>query len=207
VLQPSDNTGANITVTINGSTIGTYHPTGQIVVYGQAGSDSISLQTAKFGHQTVSIIVPAILYAGSGSSTLSATGSTAANILIGGPGNDSLQGGSGRDILVGGGGSDTLQQGSGGDILIGDNLAALEAIRAEWSRLDLSYTNRIDHLTGATSGGYNGSYFLTTATVHNDGAVDYLYGGSGSDWYFAHTSGSNVDVIDGRKKNELVTSI
>jgi uncharacterized delta-60 repeat protein len=213
VLNPTDSAGTVLAVTINGTAIGSYHPTGQIVVYGQAGADSIQLQTGKVKKATVYITVPAILFAGSGGSTLSAAGSSAANVLVGGTGNDSLQGGTGRDILIGGAGSDTLRAGSGGDILIAgttdfdSNIAALAALRTEWARTDLSYTARINHLTGATPGGNNGSNYLTTSTTHDDAAVDNLYGGSGTDWYFALTSGPFADIISGRRKDEVVTPL
>jgi uncharacterized delta-60 repeat protein len=213
ILKPADRTGTSIAVTINGATIGTYHLTGQIIAYGQSGADSIQLQTARISNANVYVAVPSILYASTGNSTLSAAGSSAANILVGGAGNDSLTGGTGRDILIGGAGSDTLRSGSGGDILIGAatdynaNLVALAALRKEWARTDLAYIDRINHLTGATTGGYNGSDYLNTATVHDDAAVDYLYGGNGGDWYFAMTTGAFADVVSGRKKGEVLTAL
>jgi Ca2+-binding RTX toxin-like protein len=157
--------------------------------------------------------VPAILFAGSGNTTLSATGSSAANVLVGGTGDDNLQGGLGADILIADMGHDNLRAGSGGDILIGgytdydSNITALADLRKEWSRTDLSYTARINDLTGATSGGYNGTFDLTTSTVHDNQIVDNLDGGSGLDWFFAKLSGSFADVISGRKKDEVVTSL
>jgi uncharacterized delta-60 repeat protein len=213
IIKPNDPTGTVLAVTINGAAVGTYQPTGQLVVYGQAGTDSIQLQTGRVGRSNVPITVPSILFAGSGNTTLSAAGSSAANVLVGGAGNDSLQGGSGRDILIGGAGSDTLQGGSGGDILIpattdyDANIAALAALRKEWARTDLSYNDRINHLYGTTSGGYNGTNYLTPSTVHDDVAIDYLYGGGGGDWYFAMTTGSTADFLSGRKKNEVLTAL
>ena len=129
---------------------------------------------------------------GSGDDIL--TGNALANVLIGGAGNDFLTGGAGRDILVGGSGMDTLDEGNGGSILIGgllsyDNEAAqtadtvaLNALQAEWSRTDLDYEGRVNHLNGSVAGGLNGTNLIDNATVFDDGQVDTIYDGSGEDW-------------------------
>jgi hypothetical protein len=112
-------------------------------------------------------------------------------------------------LLIGGGGADMLYAGSGGDILIGGttdydtNLAALNAIMAEWSRTDLSYDQRITQLDGSMPGGLNGAYVLSAATVHDDGDSDEFVGGGGLDWYFA----SADDVVIHKKHNEIVTAV
>ncbi len=69
----------------------------------------------------------------------------------------------------------------GDDILIAgttdydDNLIALMALRAEWSRTDLTYQQRIAYLNGSVSGGLNGSYFLSglcdACATCNDGSI------------------------------------
>jgi uncharacterized delta-60 repeat protein len=208
VIKPADTAG-DLAVVINGATVGTYKPTGQIVVYAQAGNDAVHLQTAKFGKTTVAVSVPALLFGGDGNDTLDASGSTANNILLGGAGNDTLTAGSGRDILISGPGADVLHAGGGGDILIGGttdwdaNLTALAALRAEWGRTDLAYQDRINHLDGTVAGGLNGSYLLNAQTAHDDGAKDQLDGGGGIDWFFAGAS----DGLGGRKRGEVVTTI
>jgi hypothetical protein len=69
-------------------------------------------------------------------------------------------------------------------------------------------------LQGTLSGGLNGSYFLNTSTVFDDpaGVVDWLvgdagWGGSGLDWFFADTKGTNQDIIRGLTTGDVVTSI
>ena len=122
---------------------------------------------------------------------------------------DRLIGGQGQDILIGGGGQATLQAGAGGDILIGgttaydNNTAALAAVLAEWSRIDIDYATRIAHLTGSLSGGLNGSNVLSSGTVHSNGLADNLYGGAGMDWYFAGV----MDVFFNKTSGEVVTKI
>jgi hypothetical protein len=201
VLKPNDASG-NLIVTMNGTNMGIFQPTGQILIYAQAGDDTVQLQSVKIHGKTTYITVPAVLFGGDGNDTLDASGSSANNVLLGEAGNDSLQGGSGRDLLIGGLGADILHGGDGDDILIGGtsdsdgNLTALNALMAEWGRTDLGYLDRLNHLTGSVSGGQNGSYFLNAATVHDDAAVDQLFGEKGQDWFFARTSGSLQDVLN-----------
>jgi RTX calcium-binding nonapeptide repeat (4 copies) len=129
---------------------------------------------------------------GSGDDIL--TANALANVLMGGAGNDLLTGGAGRDILVGGSGSDFLYEGNGGSILIGGVLSyyneaaqtadtvALNALQAEWSRTDLDYEGRVNHLNGSVAGGLNGTNLIDNATVLDDGQVDTIFDGSGQDW-------------------------
>jgi Ca2+-binding RTX toxin-like protein/secreted trypsin-like serine protease len=113
------------------------------------------------------------------------------NLLVGNASDDVLAGGLGRDVMIGGLGLDRLDGGDGEDLLIGgrtshDGIARnLDAIMAEWTRTDLAYRDRIDHLLGAVAGGRNGGVLLTAATVSDDaGAADRLTGGGSLDWFF-----------------------
>ena len=116
------------------------------------------------------------------------------DVLSGGSGNDKLDGGSdgrGDDILIGGDGWDDLKGGKGDDALIAaiwaheDTVAALDAIRSEWTRDDIAYELRRDHLVGASAGGLNGAYVLDADSVTNDGDKDSLKGDKGRDLFFA----------------------
>ena len=140
-----------------------------------------------------------VVLGGSGNDTLSA-GSTNA-ILLGGAGDDVLTGGSGRALVIGGLGVDQLTAGSGDAILIAGttsfDLAALEAILAEWARTDESYSQRISHIHGFTTGGLNGSYYLQASTVQVDSSgSDTLTGGGGADWFWANVA---VDIFVNKK--------
>src|SRR5207249_9517064 len=138
------------------------------VVYGQGGNDIIKTAAQTLSGALTYVSVPVLFFAGNGNDILNVSGSSANNVLVGGGGTDRLIGGQGRDILIGGAGQATLQAGSGGDILIGgttaydNNAAALAAVLGEWSRTDIDYTARMDHLTGKISGGLNGNYLLIT---------------------------------------------
>jgi hypothetical protein len=66
----------------------------------------------------------------------------------------------------------------GGTTLYGSDHAALCEILEEWSRNDLSYSERVRRLS-------SGAFALTSATVSDDGAFDLLTGAAGNDWFFA----------------------
>jgi hypothetical protein len=208
VLSPAS--GNAIALSVSGTSVGTFAaPAGaafaHLLVYGNGGADSIRL--------TGNLSVPALLFGGDGNDTLDASGSTANNALVGGAGNETLQGGSGRDLLIGGLGTDILRAGSGGAILIGGttdhdtNVQSLLAILKEWGRTDADYNTRVKHLGGTLSGGLNGSYRLTRTTIHDDSAIDNLYGGAGLDWFFVGGHDGKKDKVFGQTSGEVVTSV
>jgi Ca2+-binding RTX toxin-like protein len=132
-----------------------------------------------------------VLLGGAGNDLLSG-GAGGNDVLVGGSGDDTLLGGPGRSLLIGGGGLDHLTGGSDDDLLIAGttnydtNTAALLAVLSEWKRTDADYATRILHLRNG--GGNNGTFVLTSSTVHNDTAADVLTGGAGQDWFWAHLS-------------------
>src|SRR5262249_58125282 len=109
---------------------------------------------------------------------------------------------------------DRLAAAYGGSILIGSytdhdtNVAALLAIMKEWGRTDADYNTRVKHLSGSLSGGLNGSYRLTASTVHNDNAIDSLYGWAGMDWYIISGKGEQKkDKVSGQARGGGITTI
>ncbi len=202
LVQPADANGT-IDVVINGQDQGTFVPTGQVVVYGQAGDDTIQLGA---------ISLPAMLFAGTGNSTLDASASTDPVVLVGGPGNNTLLAGSGRDILIGGGGSDVLQAGSGDDLLLSgttsfdNDVVALALMRAEWSRTDADYQTRINQLTGTQTGGLNGNVVLNSQTVQDGGSADDLWAGAGQDWFVLGDQ-LNPDRLHNVAEGDVVTNL
>lgn len=209
-VQAADETSGQVVVVMNGQTIGTFAPTGKVVVYGLAGDDTIQLLALPTENGRVAFGLSAILLGGTGNDTLDATGSAAATVLYGDSGNDVLLGGAGHNILIGGVGVDTLVGGTGDNILIGGetghgpSVFALDRLMAEWGRTDLDYASRIDHLTGAVSGGYNGKAILNVGTVFDDSAADALTGGPALDWFFQSVD-DQLTNYDGSR--EVLTSI
>jgi hypothetical protein len=89
--------------------------------------------------------------------------------------------------------------------------AALAAIMAEWTSKH-SYAERVANLSGTgTADRLNGNYFLIAggpdATVHGDGRVNRVFGGSGGNWYFAQLSGLVGDLLEGKRHGEVVEDI
>jgi hypothetical protein len=130
--------------------------------------------------------VNAILYGGSGSgSTLSATGSGNSMLISGGPKAVLSNTGTGYNILIGGPGTDTLTA-NGNDILISGttnydsntstNIAALDAILAEWSSGDV-YATRISKIMNGIKVGST-TVELNATTCQSNGVANKLSDGT-----------------------------
>ena len=143
------------------------------------------------------------------------SGGNGDDVLIGGSKNDSLAGGNGRDLLIGGLGADTLTGGVGDDILIGgtsshaNDLAALNAIMAEWTRrpTDARLSHYVARVTNLLNGGgANGTTKLNSTTIQNDAsAADKLSGVAAFDWFFQSASDVLLDFNSG--VGEIKTAI
>jgi hypothetical protein len=126
-----------------------------------------------------------------------------ATLILAGPGDDEVQTSPGRDILIGGTGNDDLEAGGGDDILISgptthdQDPSAWQSILAEWTRTDLGYTDRANHLL--FGGGLNGTHLLSESTTIDDSDEDSLDGDDGQDLFYANRR----DDTDARA-NELV---
>ncbi len=115
-------------------------------------------------------------------------GSSGNDVLVGDGTGNALTGGTGRNLLIAGGGPGTLVGGPGDDILVGgatayDNKpAALAAIMSEWTRTDLGYAARVDHLL--EGGGKNGNSLLNTTAFTPNAGGNTLTGGGGLDLFY-----------------------
>jgi Ca2+-binding RTX toxin-like protein len=196
-------------VKLNGALLGWFAPTGRLIAHGLAGDDLIQVQS--------DIRLPAELYGGDGNDRLySASG---ADLLVGAAGNDLLNGSVGRDLLLGGRGSDKLDGGADDDLLIAgwtahDNReTALRQILAEWTSPH-SYESRVANLQGDAAGPEYGDRrnemtFLRTggpeATVFDDDARDWLFGGDGTDWFMVSLRADLAgDLLLDRRNGERV---
>lgn len=200
ILVKQDNKGA-VSVVIAGKPIGTFQPTGRIIIYAGAGHDTIMVDS--------SVTREVLSFGDSGNDVI--YGSGAGGVMVGGIGNDTLISKGGRSLLIGGQGADTL------DGTVGDNIEvagytkydsherALVAIVNEW-KSNRSYDQRTSSISQG-SGGLNGNYRLSELTAFDDDAVDVLLGGSGADWYFSHELGTRRDSVVRRRANEKTTKI
>ncbi len=182
---------------------------GEVVVVLCDGDDQAALSG--------DLLTDALLDGGEGNDTLKGGGGNA--VILGGIGDDTITAGAdendvgGRNVLIGGAGKDVVTGNSGEDLLIAGltafdgNYSALGSIRAEWSRTDQTYEQRVDHLRGDAPGGLNGTNFLTAATVADDGVTDTLSGKTGRDWFFVHLSGPVNDSLTDLDASEFVDQI
>lgn len=156
-----------------------------------AGVSNIQNIYGGSGHDTLIGSFADNLIRGNGGNDTIDGGTGGNDILVGGNGSDTISSGPFRSILIGGGGRDELHGGGNQDILIASatrydtNITALNALMLEWKRTDLSYNERIDHLTGAVPGGLNVSTLLTSATVVADNTLDQVAGHAELDWFWA----------------------
>src|SRR5262249_55851837 len=166
-LVPTDAAG-DLDVLVNGRFLGNFLPTGHILVDSRNGNDTVRLEARSGSHPASRVRVPAIVMAGNGNAVLIASGSDADNVLVAGTGRSRLVAGTGRDILVGSPRS-TFQTGRGDDLVIrgvtafNGDIAALGALRAEWSGGGPDDAARIDHLLHG--GGLNGTTVLSDAVL------------------------------------------
>jgi Ca2+-binding RTX toxin-like protein len=128
--------------------------------------------------------------------SLTASGGTGNDTLIGGAGDDSLTGGSGNDILRAGAGTDTLSGGSGNDVLeLGGNLNAADKIDGGAN----TDTLKLD-------GDYSGGVTLAATTVINVEAIQLA---AGHDYALTldnatNAAGLNVDASTLGAANRLI---
>jgi hypothetical protein len=174
--------------------------TANLTTTATSGSPSYIVDASAFTgvtNLTAGGTVDAILFGGSANgSTLSATGS-GNSVLIGGSGKNTLTDtSSGFNILIGGAGADTIT-GNGNDILISGttsydsntsaDIAALDAILAEWSSSD-SYSLRITKImTGVGPGGTDA---LNSSTCQSDGVANTVNDGASgaqNNWFIVNS--------------------
>jgi len=179
-FKSADRSGS-IVVIINGTTIGTFTPTGRIIAYGQAGDDQITVDPR--------VTLSTQLFGDEGNDTLQ--GGAGSNILVGGDGDDrivSVRSGrrTGRNLFIGSRGSDRLSGLHRETIFVGDataydsNVDALSSILNEWD-IRRPFRRRVANLSGAGDMfRVNGRFFLQAGiTVTDDNARDFIVASRG----------------------------
>ncbi len=164
-----------------------------LVIYGGGDDEHIQVDP--------NLKLPAILFAGDGTD-IRIQGGGGPTVEVGGKGGGTLQAGTGRAILIAGPGGSKLIGNGSDTILIGgctnydNNLAALQALLAEWSSPD-SFPLR----TGVLAD------YLNATTVHDNGVANRLKGGGGQDWFFALLGGPNKDKLRWVAPYDIVAGI
>lgn len=144
---------------------------------------------------------------GSGNDVISAFSGN--NIVFGDEGNDIIAASSPSQIsmFVGGVGSDLISDPFGGNLVITDRLFGLseediDLVAAEWFATGTghSFTERVNHLSGTASGGYNEDVYLIAGEgVLDDSNLDQVYIGSSTaaaSWYFLSLATDQIQMTD-----------
>ena len=151
-----------------------------------AGTDTVSTALATF---TLAVNVENLTGTRSGQlfgTTFTGTGNALNNLILGTSGADSLSGGDGNDTLIGGGtnalndilgAADTLNGGAGTDTVTFDGLTAGVSVTLASQNANQNVTNGLVRLVGIEN--MVGSAFNDTLT--GDGTANVLNGGDGND--------------------------
>ncbi len=176
--------GSLLSVRFGNVIIGTYSPTGKIIINGLDGNDYLSVDA--------NVTRGAIIFGGAGNDTIRGGGGN--DIVLGGIGSDSLYGGGGANILIGGAGSDTLQGGNGSDLLIAGSTsydsttASLVALSNEWGGAN-TFAVRVNNLktgAGAAAG------FPLNGNILDDGSPNVLISGLGQDFFLTNIAADTL---------------
>jgi hypothetical protein len=175
---------------------------GELTFNGEGGYDQLTLCDKWQGDGGIYIVAP---------TTISKVGG--ATVAFAGVEIPAVEAGNNRDLLIAGPRAGFFGH-AGEDILIGGTTVwdadpvALNSIMAEWTRTDLTYIERVNHLLNG--GGLNGGYTLNASTVHGNGVADYLEGGY-ADWtdhapnlFFAEMP---LDFTDHNSQAEILVAI
>ena len=172
-----------MTVTVNGTSVGVFTPTGRVVVYGNDGDDSITVSPGS--------TLPANIDGGAGNDTIH--GGDGNDTIAGGDGNDTLYGGMGADLVTGGNGNDAyvaeLVDGNGDDFSGGAGTDTVD-YRARTGSVMLSlYNDTADD--GDNVLGVNTEF----DNMHND--CEILYGGAGRDYLWGSQGNDRIYGMGG----------
>jgi hypothetical protein len=189
-----------------------FQPGGRLTGKLDGGGGINALDYAAFpGDITVNLALGTATGVGQGLARIQDVSGGLGNALIVGDAQPNvLVGGRGRNIIIGGAAADRVVGGSRDNILIGGTTAydlnanALGAIMAEWTRADLAFEKRVEHLMTGNNGALNGPFTLSKETMFDDLARDVLTGGGSLDWYFVNQFD---DTVNNRKPKDHITLV
>jgi Ca2+-binding RTX toxin-like protein len=188
--------------------------TDTFVVTGGSSADNFTLTLATSANQLAGIAGITISYFekfdfSTYQGTLNATGSTAADSIVAGKGNDNLSGGAGNDTLNGGIGVDTMDGGAGNDIYVVDNVGDVvtgevsgggtDTVQSSLS-YDLGTLANVENLTLTGTGIINGTGNALNNTITGNSKVNTLTGLDGNDTL---NGGVGADTMDGGAGNDI----
>jgi Ca2+-binding RTX toxin-like protein len=158
------------------------------------------------------------------SSAVSITGSSGANTITGGSGDDTIDGAGGADIISAGAGDDTvtyhgtetsIDGGSGTNTLVMSTAATVDLGNVDQTSGDSTNVANFQNVDGSalssalTLTGSSGANIITGGsgndTINGGGGADHLFGGGGDDLFIVDQSSLNLGTtIDGGTGNNSV---
>jgi Ca2+-binding RTX toxin-like protein len=196
-------------------------PLDSLLVAGLGGSDDLHAE----GMPATSSLM---MLGGAGDDEIS-SGNESDDILVDGPGNDTLHGHSGDDVLTGNAGQDTLQGEDGNDLFLSDTICEGDTIEgnngrdnASWAKFDegvganltLGQAGRPNPATGVPicSGGTL-DLLPGIEDLEGSGSADTFYGNGGANQLLGHAgpdtyrSGAGEDLILANAANPEVSDV
>ncbi|MBX4865641.1 RTX toxin [Rhizobium bangladeshense] len=142
------------------------------------GADLIKTTLSSYA-LTINANVENLAFIGTGDFT--GTGTSIANTITGGGGNDLLDGGAGNDTLNGGAGNDIYMVDSAGDVINEAVSAGTDEIRTALAAYSIAALVNVENLTYTGSASFTGTGNALANTITGDAGNDTLNGGAGAD--------------------------
>ena len=127
-----------------------------------------------------------------GTSSLTATGNAANNIIIGNTGANLIDGGVGADTMIGGAGNDIYIVDDAGDVVIEEAAQGTDTVR---SYISYTLTDNVERLDLMGSGNLNGTGNALANTLVGNSGNNTLDGGAGND-AMSGGAGDDVYIVD-----------
>jgi Ca2+-binding RTX toxin-like protein len=194
----------NLNGTGNGLNNLLYANSGDNILDGGAGTDTISYQYGTTSSVTVSLATTtAQATGGSGSDTLlnieNLTGSAYADTLTGNSAANVLNGDAGADTLTGGDGNDTYVVDDAGDAVTETNVSTTQ-IDTVQSAVTYTLGANVENLVLTGTAALDGTGNSLANTITGNSGANVLDGGNGSDWL---DGGTGADTLIGGMGNDL----
>ncbi|MBX5236955.1 M10 family metallopeptidase C-terminal domain-containing protein [Rhizobium sp. NLR22b] len=156
------------------------------------GGDLIKTTLSSYA-LTINANVENLTFIGTGDFT--GTGTSIANTITGGAGNDVLDGGAGNDTLNGGGGNDIYMVDSAGDVINEAVSAGTDEIRTALAAYSIAALVNVENLTYTGSASFTGTGNALANTITGDAGNDTLNGGAGTDSLIGG-AGDDTYIVD-----------
>ena len=176
---------------------------------GGTGTDTLSvganLSSTSNGQianiENVTLTAAATLNLSNQSEGFTLTGSSGADIITAGSGNDTITGGDGADAMTGGSGNDTIVGAQNDSLLDGGAGTDTLSVGADLSSISDGQIANIENLTLTVAATLNLSNQSEGFTLTGSSGADAITGGSGAD---AITGGDGADTITGGSGNDTI---